>query len=306
MKKRIVSILLCLLLVLSIVPAWSAQVSAATESQLNIVDRANYLYDATWVCQRTVRGWCDRYTFNAGETHHIPYGQPVTAGAYVGFGVSVDDYLAAAANANSAFYTARSYYSGYSSNSTYYATDCSAFVSWCWGVSRKTTATIPGISTNLGYANSSNVYNLQLGDALNSNSVGHVVLVTGLSYSNGTLTQIEITEQTPPELKRSYYSPSGLAGKYGASYTIQRYTGSVPAAPTTTGPGPVDGVYTIGASLNSAYKLDIYGNLKDSGANVHLWEQTYGDCQRFVIRKYGDYYTIRNYYTGAYLSLIHI
>ena len=183
MKKRIVSILLCLMLILSLIPVWSASVSAATQSQLNIVDRANYLYDATWVCKRNVNGWCDSYTFVAGNTYHIPYGQPVTAGAYVGFGVSVDDYLAAAADANSVFYSARSYYSGYSSNSTYYATDCSAFVSWCWGISRQTTYSIPNYSTNLGYANSSNVYNLQLGDALNSNSVGHVVLVTGLSYS---------------------------------------------------------------------------------------------------------------------------
>ncbi|MGN1307848.1 MAG: RICIN domain-containing protein, partial [Faecousia sp.] len=231
MKKRILSILLCLALLFGVVPIWSAPVHAATTSQLNIVDRANYLYNATWVCQRTVKGWCDSYTFNVGNTYHIPYGQPVTAGAYVGFGVSVDDYLAAAANANSVFYTARSYYSGYSSNSTYYATDCSGFVSWCWGVSRKTTYTIPGISQNLGYANSSNVYNLQLGDALNSNSVGHVVLVTGLAYNNGTLTQIEITEQTPPQLKRTYYTPAGLAGTYGSNYTIQRYNGDVPASP---------------------------------------------------------------------------
>ena len=103
MKKRIVSILLCLMLILSLIPVWSASVSAATESQLNIVDRANYLFDATWVCKRNVNGWCDSYTFVAGNTYHIPYGQPVTAGAYVGFGVSVDDYLAAAADATRAF-----------------------------------------------------------------------------------------------------------------------------------------------------------------------------------------------------------
>ncbi|MGM9553649.1 MAG: hypothetical protein ACI3V2_05040, partial [Faecousia sp.] len=231
MKKRILSILLCLALLFGVVPIWSAPVHAATTSQLNIVDRANYLYNATWVCQRNVNGWRDGNTFIAGNTYHIPYGQPVTAGAYVGFGVSVDDYLAAAANANSVFYTARSYYSGYSSNSTYYATDCSGFVSWCWGVSRNTTYTIPNISENHGYANSTNVYNLQLGDALNSNSVGHVVLVTGLTYSNGTLTQIEITEQTPPQLKRSYYTPAKLASIYGSAYTIQRYTKDVPASP---------------------------------------------------------------------------
>ena len=58
-------------------------------------------------------------------------------------------------------------------------------------MSRKTTASIPNVSTNLGMATASNNYNLQLGDALNSNSAGHVVLVTGLSYNEwGAITTI--------------------------------------------------------------------------------------------------------------------
>ena len=238
MKKRIISIVLCVFLFTGMIAtapvSWTPKIHAATTAQNNIVARADYLYNATWVCQKTVSGWRGSYTFYAGNTYHIPYGQPVYAGAYVGFGVSVDDYLAAAANPNSIFYTSKSNYAG--KTSTYYATDCSAYVSWCWGIARQTTATIPNVSTYIGSASQSNIINyLQLGDCLNSNSAGHVVLVTGLTYSGNTLTQIEITEQTPPQLKRSYYTPAQLASIYSASYGIYRYTGNVPEAPSSSG-----------------------------------------------------------------------
>ena len=55
----------------------------------------------------------------------------------------VDDFVAAAKTAGSVFYTSRSTYYDGGSSSVYFATDCSAFVSWCWGVSRKTTYSIP-------------------------------------------------------------------------------------------------------------------------------------------------------------------
>jgi hypothetical protein len=55
--------------------------------------------------------------------------------------------------------------------------------------------------------------------------------VTGLEYdSSGAITQIEITEQTPPQMKRSSYSPYQLYSKY-SNYTIQRYYGDVPNCP---------------------------------------------------------------------------
>ncbi len=234
--------------------------NAATVSQNNIKARANYLYDSTWVCQKTVAGWRGQYYYYAGNTYRMPYGQPVHAGRYIGYYVSVDDYLAATKNANSVFYNSRSNCSGM--DSVYYATDCSAFVSWCWGISRQTTATIPSYSTYIGMANSANVYSLQLGDCLNSNYVGHVVLVTGLTYnSSGTLTQIEITEQTPPQLKRSYYTPAQLASKYGANYGIYRYYGSVPSAPSSSLSGSTEAVNNIttkyfpkcGSSYTSLY-----------------------------------------------------
>ena len=234
--KRILSFALSIAIVFSVFSCLStismADTKAATTSQLNMVARANYMYDSTWVCQRTVSGWGG--TFYAGETYRIPYGQPINGGKYIGFGdVTVDTYLQAAADANSIFYTGRSV-SPSGKEAPYYATDCSAFVSYCWDIPRKTTYSLPQVSDNLGYATASNNYNLQIGDALNSNSAGHVILVTGLSYDgNGRITQIEITEQTPPQLKRSYYTPESLGSKYGGKYTIQRYYGEVGPAPNS-------------------------------------------------------------------------
>ena len=232
MKKRTLSLLLCLILVVNLLPGLIRPVKAATVDQNNIVARADYLYNITWTSQETVYGWCKKYVFHAGSDYRLPYGQPVNAGAYIGFGVSVDSFLEAAGDASSLFYTTQSSYG--TKSSVYYALDCSAFISWCWGTGRQTTASIPLISENLGAPTATNIAKLQLGDALNSGSAGHAVLVTGLTYSGSDITGIEITEQTPPQLKRSYYTVEELAAKYAGSYTIQRYSGTVPAAPGST------------------------------------------------------------------------
>ena len=256
---KVISMCMAMLMMVLCVLSSYEHVEAATASQNNIVARADYLYDMTWVCQKTVAGWRGQYYYYAGNTYRIPYGQPVHAGRYIGYYVSVDDFMASTKNASSIFYRSRSNCSGM--DSVYYATDCSAFVSWCWGISRQTTATIPYYSTYMGMANLTNVYNLKLGDCLNSNYIGHVVLVTDLKYnSNGVLTQIEITEQTPPQLKRSYYTPSQLANKYGGYYGIYRYYGNVPAAPggytnTTTTTNNITTMYypKCGSSYTSLY-----------------------------------------------------
>ena len=248
MRRRILCFILCLVLVIGLSPLITPlPVHAATTSQKNIVARANYLYSQTWICKQTVSGWRGNYTFSKGSTYRLPYGQPINSGKYIGFGVSIEDFLAAANTAGSVFYKSRSSYG--STHSVYYAIDCSAFVSWCWGVSRKTTYSISQISTSLGAPTVANTSKLQLGDALNSRSAGHVVLVTGLTYSGSTLTKIEITEQTPPQLKRTTYTPSALASKYAGSYTILRYSGSVPAAPGSSGSSSG----SSGSSTNGKY-----------------------------------------------------
>lgn len=191
-----------------------------------MVARADWCYNITWVAQETVEGWGS--TFNKGSTYHIPYGQPIMSGKYIGYAATYEEFLEAAATAGSIFYTGRSWCDG--PTAPYYATDCSSFVSWVWGIDRTTTYYIPDVTSNLGSVTTDRAtYTLQLGDTLNSAS--HVVMVTGLEYdSAGAITRIEITEQTPPQMKRSYYSPSQLYNKY-SRYTIQRYYGDVPTCP---------------------------------------------------------------------------
>lgn len=234
MKKiaiRGVSILLALVLVLGFVPVLGTEARAVTINQQNIADRADFFFNTTWVCQKDVNAWRDEFVFQKGETYHLPYGQPVNSGKFIGYGVELEDFLIAAADADSVFYSTQSEFNGWTS--VYYATDCAAFVAMCWGTVRQDCSTLPYYSTYKGKPTEENVYNiLQLGDALDSTSVGHVVLVSDLIYdSNGKLIQIEITEQTPPQLKRTYFTPAELAAKYGEEFGIYRYEGSVPAVP---------------------------------------------------------------------------
>ena len=121
-------------------------------------------------------------------------------------------------------------------------------------------------------ATASNTSLLQIGDCLNSNDVGHVVLVTDLVYnSSGTLTSIEITEQTPPQLKRTWWTPSDLGANYGGYYGIYRYTGSVPAAPdgsTNSGSADTSGKYYPACSSSAT---TFYGGMSEIGITCD-WE----------------------------------
>ena len=311
--RKILSIMLCLVLSVNVfmfaAPGTKKTVQAATTNQKNIAARADYMYNSTWVCKKTISGWRGNYTFYAGETYRLPYAWPVTTGAYIGFGVSVEDFLTAAANSSSVFYTNQSYYDGASySYSTYYGSDCSSFVSWCWGISRNTTYGIPNQSTYIGGVTVNNcTYSLQLGDALNSND--HVVLVSDLKYdSNGAITQIEITEQTPPQMKRSYYTPTELSNKYYGSYSIYRYTGTVPAAPASqveTKPLPTK-LADLGSSFTAKIDYPAAGKsitIYDPN-DVKLYQSTTNNAQKWNFVKQSDgSYEITNVSYGTCLDV---
>lgn len=99
-NKKKFCLLLCVVMLFELLAVFNVSkttpVQAATTSQNNIVARADYLYDKTWVCQSTVYGWNYNYTFYAGNTYHLPYGQPINSGYYIGYGVSVDNFINAA------------------------------------------------------------------------------------------------------------------------------------------------------------------------------------------------------------------
>lgn len=230
-NKHLFTFITAIIIVFSVCTALPVKISVPLETSAsgmdNIAARADYLYNTTWTAQATVKGWRNNYTFAQGNTYHIPYGQPVTKGKYICWGVSVNDFLSATQNASSIFYTSRSVYN--SKESTYYSMDCSALASYCWDLpNRTTTAGWANLDvTNYGKCTSANVNKIQKGDALNyydgPNANNHVVIVSDAIYdSNGNIYQIEITEQTPPETKRSYYTASSLVSKY-SNYTIYRY-----------------------------------------------------------------------------------
>jgi hypothetical protein len=208
-KTVVFALVLCICF--SLAPSFAKPAAAATltQNQQNIVDRANYLYNITWTAQKTIyaHAYSSYYTFYAGNTYHLPYGQGPTAN-YIGYGVSPENFIAAAADANSVFYRYQS--AAGSWYSAYYITDCSGFVSWCWGLtSKQSTRSLANYSSYVASISTSNIRNyLRVGDALNRYDY-HVVLVTDLIYgSAGTLTGIEITEQTIPQMRKTIYTPS--------------------------------------------------------------------------------------------------
>lgn len=223
MKKRILSLFMVLMFFavpFTLTPDVEMQSKAITQNE--IVQKANYLYNLTWTSQANFNGYINSKgirtkSYQKGGTYRIPYGMPVSSGGFIGYGISVENFIAATKSANNPFYTKRASYG--KTNSNYYSMDCSTFVSYCWGLSsRQTTATLPNVSKKIGKCNSANVDKLQVGDALNINGSNdyHVVLVTNISNGN-----IEITEETPPEIKRTTYSKNQIVSKYG-NYDILR------------------------------------------------------------------------------------
>ncbi|MBQ1948005.1 MAG: hypothetical protein II359_05285 [Clostridia bacterium] len=196
-----------------------ASVRTLSAGQDAIVKRARQQHEIEWTCLVQRTGWSG--TFYAGTTYHgLPYGQPYSSGTYVPHNVSFATFKAATQNAGSAFYTR--YGSGASTRHPYYSTDCSAFVSYAWALQRITTAGYGTSGNSYASQHGLNVQNLQVGDAINSPStagVGHIILITNVYYSGGTVVGVETTEQTPPKTERRYYG-SG-AGAYGSLASLQ-------------------------------------------------------------------------------------
>lgn len=240
--------LFCLWMFLFLMIQNPVTASALTTGQENIVARADYYYNTKWTAEKNVRGWRNENVFYAGESHHIPYGQPISAGRYIGWGVTVDKFLESTRDPDSVFYQSRSvnnYDTG--SYSTFYATDCSAFASYCWNLpQRTTTGTFPSLNVkSYGKCTAENIPKIQVGDVLNK-AYSHVVVVTDISYyEDGSVAGVEITEQTVPEMKRSCYSVTQLEAHFG-SYTIYRYVKreSVTPPPASSGQNWYDAMET--------------------------------------------------------------
>ena len=207
----------------------------------NIVRRARQMSDVEWTPREWRYAWGgDNSYYNSDHSNNVtstdgtvttgyfvggktykgvPYSQAVNTG-YVGWDLSLDDFLDAVNNNTSNFYSG---YSSYSRTAPYYGSDCSGFVSWAWDLPTRCTCT-----SILAYCYrvENSIGNLQVGDAINEPS-SHIVLVTNIGYdANGNVNAVEITEQTPSKMRVSCYGeliPGRNYDRTGSLSFIQQY-----------------------------------------------------------------------------------
>ena len=204
--------------------------SDLTTNQTNIVLRARQMAEVEWTPLKDRYSWGGNDSnyvnnntygskvvatdgtvtwgyFKAGKTYRgVPYAQAVYTG-YVGWDISLSNFIKAVNDTTSKFYSG---YSTYSRTAPYYGSDCSGFVSWAWQTPyRRTCTSLLNDSKYIGKS----VSLLQVGDCLN-NPNSHVVLVTDLGYdSKGNIVSVEITEQTPAKMRVTCYGAQ-IPGKY--------------------------------------------------------------------------------------------
>lgn len=252
---------------------------ALSQGQINIVKRARQLHEVEWTPLEDRWQWDYRGVFKAGTTYTgVPYGQPVYTG-YVGYAVSVSQFVDSVNNNSSKFYTA---YSQYNKISPAYSCDCSGFVSYAWGLPvRRTTYTIADVAQKVS---DQSIYSLQVGDCLNK-KVSHVVLVSDVGYDDsGNIISVEILEQTPPITRRTRYGAGGtktlaqLQSDYlNDGYVIYRYSERDSVGYTHDCAVPVDGDYcgNCKASAPIAVTTGFLGGKtvalshKDAGAEIY-------------------------------------
>lgn len=199
------------------------QQASLSQGVQNIVKRAKQMTQIKWTPLEDITGWGGGVTYKARTTYiGLPYGQPVYA-SYVPWSTSLEGFAQAVNDSGSKMYTD---YSTYGKRAPYYSVDCSAFVSWAWGMdSRHTTSTIPNKSVKI----SSNSYAAaQVGDCL-CLAGSHVVLITDISYdSSGNINGVEISESTTN--KATFYccqtTRYGVNGSYTLDDLVGKYFGS--------------------------------------------------------------------------------
>ncbi|MCD7844651.1 MAG: S-layer homology domain-containing protein [Oscillospiraceae bacterium] len=213
-----------------------------TTNQQNIVLRAQQMAEVTWTCLETRYSWGGDNSsyvsantgsnskveatdgtitygyFQAGKTYKgVPYSQAVSTG-YVGWDLTLAEFLEAVSDSSSVFYSS---YSTYSRTAPYYGSDCSGFVSYAWDLPYRCTCTsLLNFSSYIG----TDIQKLQVGDAINNPS-SHVMLVTDIGYdSDGNIVSVEITEQTPCKMRVTCYGEAIDGKSYDKITTLSTLT----------------------------------------------------------------------------------
>ena len=223
--RRFISAVLTLLLLLALIcpvglvfgTVNATQGVQLTNGQQNIVKRAYQMTNIQWTPRANITGWGGGITYQAGKTYTgLPYGQPVYA-SYVPWSTSLSGFVEKVNDPNSKMYTSSS---TYNKAAPYYSIDCSAFVSWAWGLSsRQTTSTIHNFATKIS---TTSYAEAEVGDCLCLKG-SHVVLITDITYdAGGAINGIEISESTVNSA--TYYCCQKTRYGVGGAYTLDKLT----------------------------------------------------------------------------------
>lgn len=160
-----------------------------------VTNKAKSMVDISWTPTQNLVGWKAQFTFEKGKTYKgIPYSQTVNQRDEKGFASSLSA---------SDFYTA---YTRFDIIMPRYGNDCSGFLSFAWGTSRKTTADFvngikDGTYKKVGTYNANNPTTSELLSAYRFLQRGDAVVKSGHTFmiaSNNTSTkEVMVYEQTP-------------------------------------------------------------------------------------------------------------
>ncbi len=201
----------------------------------NIRRRARQMAEIKWTALGDIPMYqqssvADKTYFRKGVTYYgIPYGQPVknkSSQTFIGpfsdngENYTVDDFAREAADPDSDLYTKTGTYNN--RVMPMYSNDCSSFVSYAWGSTRRFTTSDFRTVADAGkkYANvGTKVSQLQTGFALNKGG-SHIILVYDVAYdaNDGTVAHVTTMEQTPPIVRKRSW---GVGGSMGSIADLQ-------------------------------------------------------------------------------------
>lgn len=296
--KRILLLLLALTLVLSITAFADGEPDSGeiSQGQRNIILRARQLMEIQWTPLADRYQWGYYGTFSSGTTYTgAPYGQPVFTG-YIGFAVSLDQFIAATEDNTSHFYTR---YSTYGKIAPSYSIDCSSFVSWAWGVSRHHTGNLPEVGE---LVDDQSINGLEIGDCLNNIS-SHAVLVSDVVRdAGGNVIGVEIMEQTPVITRTTRYGEGGSTSLsyftsyyFGGGYKIYRNPDRDSVEYTHSCAVPLDGEWCENCRHHAPYG---YTKASDSGT-LFILRYDDADVKLFYTLDGSDPEIYGSEYTGA-------
>ena len=239
------TILLCAIIAVFTITAY-AYSPEISQGQEDIVKRARQLVEIEWTPMQDIYQWDYAGVFKSGVTYSgIPYGQPVSNGGFIGWNISINNFLDSVYDNTSKFYSG---YSWYNKIAPYYSSDCSGFVSYAWQTKQRfTTASLSNYADKV---TQQNVAAMEVGDALNKSS-SHVVLISAIDLGeNGAVVGVEIMEQTLVIAGLTGYGTLGSASMtafedryFGHGYILYRYPKREEVTYTHSCAVPIDGDY---------------------------------------------------------------